>query len=259
MLCFRSSNARTNCEATLKLFSDFIICAAKCISHRQPGTASRDWHFLGTAAAATVVAHNLWSKSGFELRKEAALQKTIAIVFALMLVTTAGFAQIPSFGNIFVGYSYNRADTGLDNRGNLNGWEGSLEGKFLPFVGMVADVSAQYGTLRAPSGVGFGGFQGGSFDTKTRVQSYLFGPRVSFSVGKIRPFAHILIGASHLHESTSFSSNSETDFADAIGGGIDYHLIPRVSWRVQGDALQTRFHGARQDDARISTGLAVKF
>jgi len=187
------------------------------------------------------------------------LQKRIAIVFALMLVTTAGFSQIPSFGNIFVGYSYNRADSGLDNRGNLNGWEGSLEGKFLPFVGMVADVSAQYGTLRTPSGVGFGGVQGGSFDSKTRVQSYLFGPRVSFSVGNIRPFAHILIGASHLHESTSFSSNSETGFADAIGGGIDYHLIPRVSWRVQGDALQTRFHGARQDDARISTGLVLKF
>ncbi len=187
------------------------------------------------------------------------MRKRIAIVFALMLVTTAGFAQVPSFGNVFVGYSYNRADTGLDNRGNLNGWEGSLEGKFLPFVGMVADVSAQYGTLTAPIGITSGGIQGGRFDAKTRVQSYLFGPRVSFSVGKIRPFAHVLIGASHLHESNDFTSNSETSFADAIGGGIDYHLIPRVSWRLQGDALQTRFHGARQDDARISTGLVVKF
>jgi hypothetical protein len=178
------------------------------------------------------------------------LQKRIALVFVLLLMTAAGFAQIPSFGNVFLGYSFNRDETGLSNRGNLNGWEGSIEGKMFPFVGMVVDVSAQNGKLRIPS-VGI--------DATTRVQSYLFGPRVSFPVGKFRPFAHVLIGVSHLHESGLGFSNSGTDFADAIGGGIDYNLIPRVSWRVQGDGLQTRFHGERQNDARISTGLVVRF
>jgi hypothetical protein len=184
-------------------------------------------------------------------RLEAVLQKKISIVFALvMMMTAAGFAQIPTSGNVFLGYSYNRADTGADNRGNLNGWEGSVEGKFLPYVGIVADVSAQYGSLPDPYlGV----------NASTRVQSYLFGPRVSFSTGKIRPFAHILIGAAHVNESDFGFSNSETDFADAVGGGIDYHLIPRVSWRVQLDDLQTRFNGSRQDDGRFSTGLVLKF
>jgi hypothetical protein len=69
----------------------------------------------------------------------------------------------------------------------------------------------------------------------------------------------MLIGAAHLHESDFGFENSETDFADAIGGGIDYHLIPRVSWRVQLDDLQTRFNGTRQDDARFSTGLVLRF
>jgi hypothetical protein len=172
-------------------------------------------------------------------------------------MSAAGFAQIPSLGSVFVGYSYNRGDTGVSNTGNLNGWEASVEGKMLPFVGIVADVSAQYGTLHVPT-LAFGNSTG-EIDSSTRVQSYLFGPRVSFSAGKFRPFAHILIGASHLNESGVLFSNSETDFADAIGGGIDYHLIPRVAWRVQADDLQTRFHGGRQDDARISTGLVVKF
>jgi hypothetical protein len=122
---------------------------------------------------------------------------------------------------------------------------------------MVADVSAQYGTLQVPT-IGFGNSTG-EVDSATRVQSYLFGPRVSFSEGRFRPFAHVLIGAAHLHESGNLFSASETDFADAIGGGLDYHLIPRVAWRVQADALQTRFHGERQNDARISTGLVVKF
>jgi hypothetical protein len=182
---------------------------------------------------------------------EDALRKNISIVFALMMMmTAAGFAQIPTSGNVFLGYSYNRADTGLDNRGNLNGWEGSIEGKVLPYVGIVADVSGHYGTLPDQ-------FVG--VNAPTHVVSYLVGPRVSFSTGKLRPFAHILFGAAHVSEADFAFSNSETDFADAIGGGIDYHLIPRVSWRVQLDDLQTRFNGLRQDDARFSTGLVLKF
>lgn len=179
------------------------------------------------------------------------MKRHFAILIALLVMTAAGFAQIPSLGNVFFGYSYNRADTGSNNRGNLNGWEGSVEGKFLPFVGIVGDVSAQYGTLQIPDVV----------SSSTRIQSYLVGPRVSFPIGKFRPFAHILIGASHLHETSGgvLPSNSETDFADAVGGGIDYHLIPRVAWRVQVDDLQTRFRGDRQDDTRISTGPVVHF
>ncbi len=179
------------------------------------------------------------------------MRKYIAIVFALLLMSAAGFAQIPTAGNIFLGYSLNHGSTGLSDTGTLNGWEGSVEGKMFPFVGIVADVSAQYGTLGNP-------FTG--LNDSTRVQSYLFGPRVSFPAGKFRPYFHVLFGASHLHETDDFLGvNSETDFADAIGGGVDYHLIPRVSWRLQLDDLQTRFHGGRQDDTRFSTGLAVSF
>jgi len=181
------------------------------------------------------------------------VQKRIGIVIALMMMTVAGVAQIPTAGNVFLGYSFYRGNTGASNTGNLNGWEGSLEGRLVPHVGMVADVSAQYGTLRIST------FNFGDLDSSTRVQSYLFGPRISASVGKFRPFAHVLVGASHLHESNALFSNSETDFSDAIGGGIDYHLIPRVSWRLQLDDLQTRFNGGRQDVARFSTGLALRF
>jgi hypothetical protein len=178
------------------------------------------------------------------------LQKRIAIVFALLMMTAAGFAQIPTSGNVFLGYSFNRADTGLSNRANLNGWEGSVEAKVFPFVGIVADFSGHYGKLTIPvDGVA----------ERTRLQSYLFGPRVSFSVGKIRPFAHVLIGGAQFRGSDSGILTTDTSFADAIGGGIDYHLISRVSWRVQADALQTHFFGERQNDARISTGLVLRF
>jgi len=182
------------------------------------------------------------------------LRKNIAIVFALLVMSAAGFAQIPTAGNVFLGYSLYHGNTGLTDNGTLNGWEGSVEGKLVPHIGVVADVSAQYGTMSNT----FVAFPF-AFDESTRVQSYLFGPRVSYPAGKFRPFAHILIGAAHLHESSIVFVNGETDFADAVGGGVDYHLIPRVSWRVQLDDLQTRFHGVRQDNARFSTGLAVSF
>ena len=60
-------------------------------------------------------------------------------------VSLAASAQIPTKGNIFFGYSYMSADNNV-SRANLNGWNASLEGKFLPWVGIVADLSGQYGS-----------------------------------------------------------------------------------------------------------------
>ena len=61
-----------------------------------------------------------------------------SVLFLLSFLGST-FAQVPK-ANIFIGYSYVSAD--LPNRSgrqNLNGWEGSLEGKVLPFLGIVAD------------------------------------------------------------------------------------------------------------------------
>jgi len=171
------------------------------------------------------------------------------------MISAAGFAQ--NSGNVFLGYSFNRASTGWSDTGNLSGWEASVEGKIAPFAGLVADVSTQYGTLHLPAERLFG--EPGTVASTPRVASYLFGGRLSHSIGKFEPFAQALLGASHLHETAIEFSYAETSFADSIGGGLDYHLRPRLAWRLQGDVLQTRFHGGRQDDARISTGLAWHF
>jgi hypothetical protein len=185
------------------------------------------------------------------------LAKRFAIVLALMMMSAAAFAQVPTAGNVFLGYSFNRASTGWSNTGNLNGWDASVEGKIAPFAGIVAEVGTQYGTLPLQAVHVFGG--SGTIDSTTRVESYLFGPRLSVSVGKFRPFAQALIGVGHLHESAIEFHYGESSFTDAIGGGVDYHLLPKLAWRVQGDVLQTRFHSGLQNDARISTGLVLKF
>ena len=181
-------------------------------------------------------------------------KKLIGLLSFLALscaLSSVAVAQIPK-GNLFVGYSYGSADLNHNNRSNLNGWEGSLEGKFLPWVGIVADINGLYGTNNFPSSTQI-------FNVDAKEYNYLFGPRVSVSVGKIRPFAHALFGAGHVSVSTTGYSASDTAFAEALGGGFDYKLVPLISWRFQGDYLQTRFFSNTQNNGRFSTGLVLNF
>jgi hypothetical protein len=154
------------------------------------------------------------------------------------------------------------ADLVSNGRNNLNGWNGSVEGKVLPFIGIVGDFSGHYGSVPLavnPTCTSIIGGACATLSASTHIHSFLFGPRVSISVGKVRPFAHALFGAAHLSESQSLLSSSDTSFAYALGGGIDYHLVPLISWRVQGDLLQTRFFSNTQNNIRISTGIVVHF
>lgn len=101
----------------------------------------------------------------------------------LLLIGFAGLAiaQVPK-GNIFAGYSYARADISGFERDNLNGWNGSLEGKIFPFVGIVADVSGLYGSHES---FGFNPANPGSLiPGDGRLLNVVGGPRVSYSVGK---------------------------------------------------------------------------
>lgn len=189
--------------------------------------------------------------------------RRFAILMALLTMVAAGFAQVPTAGNIYAGYALNRATTGSGwgSAGNLNGWEVSAEGKIAPFVGIVGDIGAQYGTLQVPTVKYFGG--PGTTPTQSRVVTYMVGPRISASVGRFRPFAHALVGGGHLHQDTSQFpagySYGESCIADAFGGGLDYKVLPRIALRVQGDVLQTRFRESRQTDGRFTTGVVFKF
>ena len=184
----------------------------------------------------------------------------LTIILFLFLATVA-VAQIPTSGNAFLGYSYNRAGSlpGTSNGANLNGWEGSLEGKIFPFIGIVADISGHYGSVVPPAfcAGGIGGCT--PFTVDGKIHSFLFGPRVSVSVGRFTPFAHGLVGVSHISGNSNAFSDSDTSLAYAVGGGIDYKLIPALAWRFQGDRLQTRFFSSTQNDFRFSTGIVLRF
>lgn len=166
--------------------------------------------------------------------------KSAAVGLVVFLFASLASAQIPS-GNVFFGYSHTSTNLVPGESTGLNGWNGSVEGKVLPLLGIVGDLSGVYGSQN------------------TSEYNFLFGPRLSFSVKKFRPFVHALVGVGHVSAGASRVSTSSTCFADALGGGLDYHLIPLISWRFQLDALQTRFFSSSQSNVRFSTGIAIHF
>lgn len=187
--------------------------------------------------------------------------RKVALIACLVLSFSGfGFAQIPTSGNVFFGYSYLNSDVSVPNRTSMNGWEATVEGKFLPFIGLAADFSNYYGTpsfpvpsvpvcTLPPCPVVQENFNASE-------QHYLFGPRVSISVSKFRPFAEILIGAGHIN---AHSEGSDTSFATAIGGGLDYKLLHILAWRFQGDYVRTSFFSSTQANVRLTTGIVVRF
>lgn len=194
--------------------------------------------------------------------------KKIAVLACVVVIGTVAQGQIPTAGNIFFGYSYSGGDAFVHSSGllpashstGLNGWEGSLEGKFLPWIGLVADFSEHFGSHNVfvcPLPPPLGDCVGANLNAKRFT--VLFGPRVSVSVGKFTPFAHALIGAAHISDNGGGISNSDTSLATAIGGGLDYKLIKGLAWRVQADELHTRFFGGGQDHLRFSTGIVFRF
>ncbi len=182
------------------------------------------------------------------------MRKMAVMAFFSLMMTGFAAAQIPTSGNIFFGYSYyNSSISG--QRTSLNGWEGSVEGKFLPFVGIAADFSGYDGsqnftTCTTPI------LDCVTINNNFTEHNYLFGPRASVSLGKFRPFAELLIGAGHVHIN---GGSSDTSFATAVGGGIDYRLVRLLAWRFQGDYIHTNLFNVAQNNLRLSTGIVVRF
>ena len=182
-------------------------------------------------------------------------------VFTLILLSTFAAAQIPKSGNAFFGYSYSQGQVLSDNASgsiHANGWEGSAEGTFLPWLGVVADLDWHYGDRRLTCNVSPTCLSGSALVTGSR-HNFLIGPRASTQLGRYRPFAEILFGASLQTNSGAGSTVSDTSFATAFGGGVDYRLLKSVALRGQIDSIHASLFGRSGNDVRISTGIVFKF
>lgn len=186
------------------------------------------------------------------------MRRAFFLFLAVFFPGSFAVAQIPTSGNIFAGYSYYNTNLNGINRQSINGWEGSVEGKFfpIPFLGIVADFSANYGNLSFPVACAVGISCPGSASVNSHVDNFLIGPRVSVSVGKFRPFAEGLVGFGHINTN---GFGSDTSVASGVGGGLDYKLIRLVAWRFQGDYIHTHLFNLAQNNLRLSTGFVIRF
>ncbi|MFP5209838.1 MAG: hypothetical protein ACLGRW_11175 [Acidobacteriota bacterium] len=169
-------------------------------------------------------------------------------IFFLMLCSVALLASpVIARGadnDAFFGYSRLGSDAFYPNVGGLNGWEAALHIHLAPFVGVEGDV-AQYGI--------------GANSTIPRTTTVLFGPRVTVGLAGFHVFAHGLVGIAHSANSAG-PPISDTNFADAIGGGLDVPILPFFAWRFAGDYLDAPSQSPPGGThARFSTGLVFRF
>lgn len=191
------------------------------------------------------------------------MTRSVFLACAVVLLACLCVGQSSDRLEVFGGYSYVNQDFSLTGPHGLNGWNASATFKAIRHVGVVADFAGYYpGFNVGCSGCG----------QSAKIYTVLFGPQVSFSAGRVRPFARFLLGDSHVHtamdglpDSHTFSSNNSLTFG--AGGGVDVRLTRRFALRGQVDWLHNRFQtqdNQRSNEiipnvARISTGIVFRF
>jgi opacity protein-like surface antigen len=218
-------------------------------------------------------------------------------VVLIIVCNLAVFAQDAPKTEIFAGYSYGNyellpgsssvvVDTTTvsgapSGRLGLNGCNGSVAVNMKRWFSFMTDFSGYYSGSSASTTVTETFSPCASCGTQTttivnvasnpRIHNFLFGPQFSYPSGKVRPFAHFLVGGEHvdLTRSENVSGSgivstlpaipasghvSETGFAMALGGGVDYSIKRNLAWRLQADYLTSQA-GLAQNHLRISTGL----
>lgn len=123
------------------------------------------------------------------------------------------------------------------------------------------DMSVAY----SPYGKWFGlegalttGF-GSSAGANSRFVLGMGGARLRWAVQRgIDLWVHGLAGGAHLTPQTAYGSGES--FGYELGGGADLTRHgQRISYRIEGDIVGTRFFGTYQDSAKISLGVVYRF
>ena len=240
------------------------------------------------------------------------MRKAILLALLLMLSAPLALGQQtdpdePKKAEYFIGFSYENSDSRLkgedfvsidgipvtdgiatgpgfafvasNNRGRVDrvGFNSAMTFFFTPRFGLTGDVS---GHFRRENENFFGGVP---FRAQLDRYYFLAGPQVRF-VNDTRwtPFARGMAGVAYTRNRygarsaaapfTSFD-DSKVDFALGLGGGVDYRISDRVSYRIlQGDYTPVfrrnrtitasdgtfiEINGKTENNLRFSTGILL--
>jgi opacity protein-like surface antigen len=150
----------------------------------------------------------------------------------------------------------------------LNGFNVSATGYITKNFGLTGDFSAHFKTEKVPD------FPSGTIDNHIRVLNVLGGPQYKFgSNSRVAPFLRALAGVANTRARlvvaslNSTETASSTDFALAIGGGVDVRVSERLNLRVfqvdynpifLSSGNELGFGNKRADNVRFSFGVVIK-
>jgi opacity protein-like surface antigen len=209
----------------------------------------------------------------------------IAMLVAVLQLSTFAQSSDRAKGEFFVGYSNNQVDVGIsddnddfqdffDDRVSAHGINISGVYNFRRYWGLKGDFSAHFKNFDVddpitPSTV---------YEVDASLYNFLVGLQVKDNnrdSGRIKPFGHAMVGAAHARTkfndvffSGPFCSDpdfdctditeSDTGFAAAFGGGVDVRVNRNFSVRaIQVDYNPTWIGGSTQHNFRFGVGIVV--
>lgn len=216
------------------------------------------------------------------------MRKLLLLSTLFLAVNALASAQERAKPELFVGYSYENIESGiesddlratgitrtsLDERFKLNGFNISATGYITKRFGITGDFSAGFNSRTD-------NFDAIQVKSKLTLYNITVGPQVKFfSERKAAPFVHALLGVSRrkLKETATDpaaaglaeATDSTTNFAMNLGGGLDVRLNERLDLRlIQVDYnpvfLKARtiegvnFSSRTLNGVRVSVGLVIR-
>jgi opacity protein-like surface antigen len=199
------------------------------------------------------------------------MRKLLMAAFIIACTAPFTFAQTASddYNKVDVGvlFSHNRVDTGFDDpnqnfiqqREGFNGVEAFVKGNVSRYVGL----KGSYSFHRKSFDIN-GGTPATTFDVDADLHQFLGGVEFKDNAKetKVKPFAHLLAGVGHARadvEGITDFNESETGFAAAVGGGVDFRISDRVDFRaIQFDYNPVRSGGETSNNFRIGIGIIFR-
>jgi Outer membrane protein beta-barrel domain len=170
-------------------------------------------------------------------------------VLAVLLFAGFSAAQSSDHVEVFGGYSYMNPDFTSTVSNGASGWDVSATVNVMRHAGIVADFSGF-----SPTGANAGNVSPAS----AAYHTFLGGPQASIRMGRIKPFARFLMGATRgslTHPGNQFGGDF-SHFTYGAGGGVDLELDRWFALRGQVDWLHV---GSQGNVARVSAGLVFRF
>jgi hypothetical protein len=153
----------------------------------------------------------------------------------LAAVVLAGERPVKAQGakaELFGGASFLR-----DNSRTYSGWNASITGNALPWLGVTADFA-------------------GNYNSPLHIYTYTFGPHLAVPQDSgLVPFTQATFGVARL----SAAGMHANGFGAYVGGGLDWIATDHIAVRLMEiDAQLTRISGNNNSATRISFGVVFR-